>query len=133
MKDTRYFSASEFICPDCKSESMSQDFIADLEQARRIANISFKITSGYRCQAYQDDLKRRGYQTAKAGTSPHQLGVAADISTIGDDKRHTIIKSLLTTFNRIGIGSNFIHVDAADRYVAAEFMRNSNRIWHYRR
>ena len=133
MKDTRHFKSAEFICPDCKSESMSQDFIADLEQARRIANVPFKITSGYRCQAYQDDLKRRGYQTAKSGTSPHLLGVAADISTIGDDKRHSIIKSLLTIFNRIGIGSNFVHVDAADRYVSEEHLRNEYRIWHYKR
>jgi uncharacterized protein YcbK (DUF882 family) len=98
-----------------------------LDEARHLANIPFKITSGYRTEAYQDDLTRRGYKTAKKGTSPHLKGLAADISVKDSRQRYIVINSLLLAgFTRIGIADTFIHVD-----LSTYEGHRQNVIWTY--
>lgn len=121
-----HFKRSEFNCPCCKKESMDDDFLLRVDQARTEADVPFRITSGFRCENYQLDLKKRGYETAN-GVSPHMKGVACDISVSNDSRRWDIIDALIGVgFNRIGIGSNFVHADI-------DLDRNSNRIWYYKR
>ena len=62
----KYFKLSEFDSPDLKGSgsNMNYTFLEKLDQARGLAGIPFKITSGFRTEAYQDDLTRRGYNTA---------------------------------------------------------------------
>tara|TARA_R100001443_G_scaffold947_4_gene3664 strand:- start:1106 stop:1486 length:381 start_codon:yes stop_codon:yes gene_type:complete len=110
----KYFNKSEFTCPcgspDCTGEKMSEDFLQLLDLARDKASIPFHITSGLRCQEYNQDLIKRGYKASK--TSSHLKGVAADISCKNSADRFTIINSLLLVgFSRIGISDTFIHVD----------------------
>ena len=124
----KHFSRSEFDSPDLEGsgDKMSGEFLEKLDEARELAGIPFKINSGYRTQAYQDDLKRRGYKTAKL-RSPHQDGVAADISVKDSRSRFIIINSLLLAgFTRLGVGKSFIHVD-----LSINEKHRKNVIWQY--
>ena len=125
----KYFKLSEFDSPDLKGSgsNMNYTFLEKLDQARGLAGIPFKITSGFRTEAYQDDLTRRGYKTAKKGTSPHLKGLAADISVKDSRQRFIVINSLLLAgFTRLGIGDNFIHVD-----LSTYEGHRQNVIWKY--
>ena len=125
----KYFKLSEFDSPDevGSGSKMNYTFLEKLDQARGLAGIPFKITSGFRTEAYQDDLTRRGYKTAKKGTSPHLKGLAADISVKDSRQRFIVINSLLLAgFTRIGIGDNFIHVD-----LSTYEGHRQNVIWKY--
>ena len=123
----KYFKLSEFDSPDLEGSgsNMNYTFLEKLDQARGLAGIPFKITSGFRTEAYQDDLTRRGYKTAKKGTSPHLKGLAADISVKDSRQRYIVINSLLLAgFTRIGIADTFIHVDL-------DTEKSQNVIWTY--
>ena len=125
----KYFKLSEFDSPDKvgSGSNMNYTFLEKLDQARGLAGIPFKITSGFRTEAYQDDLTRRGYKTAKKGTSPHLKGLAADISVKDSRQRFIVINSLLLAgFTRLGIGDNFIHVD-----LSTYEGHRQNVIWKY--
>ena len=126
MKQYKNFSSSEFDSPDLvgSGENMKDEFMELLQESRTIADIPFRITSGFRTQSYHDDLGRRGYKTSKT-RSAHQDGYAADISCKDTKTRWLIINSLLLAgFNRIGIAQNFIHVDNHPD-------KKQNRIWTY--
>ena len=126
MKEYKNFKSSEFDSPDLKGsgENMKDEFMKLLQESRTISETPFRITSGFRTQAYHDDLGRRGYKTSK-GRSAHQDGYAADISCKDSKKRWLIVNSLLLAgFNRIGIASTFIHVDNSPK-------KTSNCIWTY--
>tara|TARA_A100001201_G_scaffold19110_1_gene21477 strand:+ start:128 stop:508 length:381 start_codon:yes stop_codon:yes gene_type:complete len=126
MKKYRNFKSSEFDSPDLpgSGENMKDEFMELLQEARNIAGVPFRITSGFRTQAYHDDLSRRGYKTSKS-RSAHQDGYAADIHCSDTKTRWIMINAfLLAGFNRIGIGTNFIHIDNAPN-------KTENRIWTY--
>ena len=103
----KHFSLNEFDSPDIESggENMDQGFLDLLDEARSIADIPFKINSGFRTKEHNE----------KVGGKPkssHLRGYAADIACNDSRSRHIIIDSLLSAgFNRIGIAKSFIHVD----------------------
>tara|TARA_R110002033_G_scaffold6493_2_gene25356 strand:+ start:93 stop:452 length:360 start_codon:yes stop_codon:yes gene_type:complete len=102
-----YFSLSEFDSPDLPNSgvNMDQRFLTQLEQAREYAGIPFRITSGYRTEL-------RNEQVGGVSNSSHIRGCASDISCGSSSDKFTIVQALLDAgFNRIGIASNFIHVD----------------------
>jgi zinc D-Ala-D-Ala carboxypeptidase len=125
-KPLRYFDFSEFDSPDEKGSGekhMDRGFLRKLDNARHIAGIPFRITSGFRTKAYNIDLTNRGYKTSK--TSPHMKGLAADISTPDSKTRYKVIEALrLQNFTRIGIGKNFVHCDT-------DTSKSQEVIWHY--
>ena len=126
MKDYKNFTSSEFDSPDLvgSGENMKDEFMELLQESRTIADIPFRITSGFRTQSYHDDLGRRGYKTSKS-RSAHQDGYAADISCTNSKTRWLIVNSLLLVgFNRIGIASTFIHVDNSPH-------KTENCVWTY--
>ncbi len=109
-----YFKHSEFNCncgsEDCKGEKMNYAFLDKLDRARGLAEIPFKITSGFRCKEYNEDLIRRNFKASR--NSSHLKGLAADISVKDSKSRFIVINSLLLAgFTRIGIADTFIHVD----------------------
>ena len=123
----KHFTLSEFSCPcgspNCTGEEMNSDFLELLDEAREIAGIPFKITSGVRCKEYNQDLIKRGYKASR--TSSHLKGLAADISCKNSSDRWTIINSLLLAgFCRVGISDTFIHVDL-------DLEKQQNVIWTY--
>lgn len=65
----------------------------------------FKITSAYRSVEYELSKHR-------PGTSSHCKGLAVDVyAPNGLTKLHIVRDALNVGFQRIGIGSNFIHLD----------------------
>ena len=113
--ELKYFKndLSEFDSPDQPGsglKKMDMNFIKRLDQARSLSGIPFKINSGFRSTAYNDDLKARGFNTSP--TSAHMKGLAADIATTDPRSRYKILRSLMDMgFTRFGIGERFIHVD----------------------
>ena len=102
-----YFEYSEFDSPDQVGsyEHMNVDFLNKLAQARKIAAVGFKITSGYRSPAHNEKV-------GGVPNSSHTLGHAVDIYAPTSRQKYLIINSLLQAgFNRIGVAKNFIHVD----------------------
>jgi len=109
----KHFRWKEFDCKSGKGkgiDNMNENFICMLDDARELAGIPFKITSGFRTPEYNKLLMQEGYKTSK--NSAHTKGLAVDIYTSDSSSRYKILTALLKTgFTRIGIGNNFIHCD----------------------
>lgn len=121
-REIKYFSTSEFDSPDDEDsgENMDINFLRMLDEAREIAGIPFKITSGYRTPNHNTSVG--GVITSSHMNIPCN---ACDIYSSDSSTRYKIINSLLKVgVNRIGIGRNFIHCDT-DKNKSQEV------IWHY--
>lgn len=117
----KYFKLEEFNSPDAPSSGnmMNITFLQMLDKARDIAGIPFVINSGYRTQDYNE-------QVGGVPRSSHTTGRAADIRAETDaDKARIIWACAKAGFNRIGLGSNFVHVDSDD------FRKPSPAFWDY--
>jgi uncharacterized protein YcbK (DUF882 family) len=106
------FKAYEFDCPCdyCKETPIDDELVLRLQELRELLGFPIKITSGYRCERYQNELKARGYETAK-GISQHQLGKAADIKTGHHTGKELEAAARKVGFLAVGVGKEFIHVD----------------------
>lgn len=114
----RHFNRDEFRCPCCGEESMDGYFLVLIDQARELAGVPFVINSGFRCHKHNQEVNGADY-------SAHLFGLAADIKCIDSNMRFSILNALRAVgINRIGIGSNFIHADAAPQLP-------QNVIWVY--
>ena len=114
----RHFEKTEFDCPCCDQNFMEQAFLNQLDNARHIAGIPFKINSGYRCLKHNFD---KGYSS----TSSHLIGLAADIRCTTDRQRGLIIPALWEVgLSRIGVRKDFVHADS-------DLTKNAKRIWVY--
>lgn len=101
----KYFDIEEFSCFHCGDNQMVEEFLLMLDDARGFAGVPFKITSGYRCQQHNANV-------GGVASSSHTRGYAADIACPTGHHRFKIINGLLEAgFTRIGIASDFIHVD----------------------
>lgn len=108
----KYFRFHEFDSPlqEGSGQLMDREFLERLDNAREIAGIPFRITSGFRIEADIERLEKAGYKVSKQ--SSHLKGLAADIACENSSERYIIIDSLLKAgFHRIGIAKSFIHVD----------------------
>lgn len=139
----KYFKRSEFDSPATPSDKAAgkrtykkgnQDFLTDsgkqmnpvflqkLDKARELANIPFNVTSGYRTVNWE---RHRG----RSGKSAHTLGMAADIAYSTTAQRDAIIKAAIKAgITRIGIASNFVHLDNADQ---ADPKLYATKYWGY--
>lgn len=109
LEVTDNFKLSEFECPckNCNMQFMAIRFVYKLQALRDHLAIPINVNSGYRCSAYQQELRDQGYKTAK-GISQHELGNAADITC-----QHMSRLKLLASqyFKAIGTAKNWMHVD----------------------
>jgi len=123
----KYFRYEEFDSPDLPNSgaaNMDNNFLSMLDNARGIAGIPFKISSGFRTDNYNQSLSARGYSASP--NSSHLKGEAADIVCKSSKDRWTIITALQEAgFRRLGISSSFIHVDSSDLW------KPSPVIWTY--
>jgi len=119
IETNKYFSKKELSCHcGCGFYNFSPVFLRKLTKARIKAGIPFVISSGCRCKAYNKIV-------GGVENSAHTKGLAVDIAIPNSSNRFTIIKALFYVgFNRIGIASNFIHVDD-------DFSKPQNVIWLY--
>lgn len=116
----KYFNRDEFDSPDEKGSGKYMDsaFLHQLDKARDIAGIAFKINSGYRTEYYNNKI-------GGVKSSSHCKGLAADIYIKDSVSRFKILTALLEAkFTRIGIGEYFIHVDSDSN-------KASKVCWHY--
>jgi uncharacterized protein YcbK (DUF882 family) len=116
----KYFTLDEFDSPDLPNSGINMDanFLSMLDDARHMADIPFKINSGYRTQEHNSKVGGKD-------KSSHIVGKAADISCSTSRERWIIITALQDAgFNRIGIANNFIHVDSDEN-------KSPNVIWTY--
>lgn len=117
---TAHFGRTEFECPcGCPDQKIAVNLVAKLEEVRAALGEPIRVTSGYRCRAYQEDLARRGYETAK-GISQHELGNAADITT---DAMASLQALVVKRFKAVGVARTFIHVDLRE---------DTTRRWFYK-
>jgi zinc D-Ala-D-Ala carboxypeptidase len=101
----KYFKLSEFDDAPGTGKNMKKEFLTKLDKARAIADVPFKITSGYRS-------KETNKRVGGVSTSSHLKGLAADISCKDSSTRQKIISGLIKAgFTRIGIADTFIHCD----------------------
>jgi len=127
---TENFSSYEFECncdnKDCKEQKIELKLIAKLQYLRESLKMPLRITSGYRCQKYQDKLAKKGLKTAKK--SQHVEGRAVDIRPAGgrgvdfDKRKKKLLEVCEKLFKAIGVAGNFLHVDLRD---------DKNRRWYY--
>ena len=109
----KYFEISEFDSPDevGSGKYMDSEFLRMLDEARELAQIPFRITSGYRTPSHnayvggvQAGLKSKG--------SSHLFGYAADIACNNSSDREIILAAVIKAgFRRVGIANSFIHID----------------------
>ena len=114
---TLNFSRSEFACRcgqcDGRAE-MDDDFMDLLQVMRNLRGKPMAPSSGFRCPLHPESVKRP--------TSSHTRGLAADFPVGGSGERFELVRCAVEAgFDRIGIGKDFIHVDA-DPDKAAEVM-----------
>ena len=101
----KYFKLSEFDDAPGTGKNMKKQFLTKLDKARAIADVPFKITSGYRSKETNKRVKG-------VSTSSHLKGLAADISCKDSSTRQKIVSALIQAgFTRIGIADTFIHCD----------------------
>ena len=115
----KYFTLDEFDCPSHKGSGVNMDssFLAKLEEAREIAGIPFKITSGYRTKTHNKEV-------GGVPNSSHLIGVASDIAVSSGSERYTILNALIKAgFKRIGVAKTFIHCDTDPN--------KPNSVWTY--
>jgi len=121
----RYFNYTEFDSPDelGSGKQMSEKILEMLDLARAKFDKPIKITSGFRTEAYNKDLKARGYKASSK--SSHLKGLAVDIQCNNSKDRFELVDILLDVgFNRIGIANTFIHADIDED-------KPSHVIWTY--
>lgn len=99
----KYFKLSEFSCPCCGKNNMTDITLKSLDLARERAGIPFKIISGTRCSKHNIEVEGEE-------NSEHLVGTGADISAVTSAQKFKIINALLSVgCRRIGIYKNFIH------------------------
>ena len=102
----KYFNRSEFACKcGCGFSDVDINLIGILNQMREEINQLIIINSGCRCEEHNKKV-------GGSKNSSHVKGLALDIKVLNSRYRYLIIVAAINAgINRIGIHSNFIHID----------------------
>ena len=95
-------------CPCCHKRGMDNGFLLLLDSLRDKVG-PLIVTSGYRCEDYNDSISATGRHGS------HTLGRAADLKCTLSSQRYAIIKAAMDLqILRVGIAKTYIHVDNCD-------------------
>lgn len=115
---TSRFTTKEFTCPcgcgfGSQQEDINENLINKLNIIRTLYDKPMTVTSGARCMKHN---KHVGGSNKSAHT-PHPVSKqcrAVDIAVVNGEDRYTLLSlAMAVGIKRIGIGSNFIHMDVA--------------------
>lgn len=102
---TKDFDKKEFTCPcGCGQNNIDPQLVAKLQQVRDESGVIMLVNSGYRCSKHNAEVG------GKSG-SAHTRGKAADIACQDSHRRYLLLKAGLKYFNRIEVGSVWLHLD----------------------
>lgn len=105
---SKYFKESEFLncVPPCSMSQMRGEFLDLMDKVRARAGIPLVLNCAYRSREW--DIAK-----GRSGDSSHCKGLAVDIRCNTSMNRFRIIRAAMDCgITRIGIGKNFIHLDA---------------------
>lgn len=92
----------------CGENKADRKIVAMLADVERVLGRPLVVTSGYRCPKHNAEV-------GGVAGSAHTLGLAADLSCVGDRERFKLVNALLSCgFVRIGIGKTYVHADVSD-------------------
>jgi len=122
---SRYFTKQtdpKLSCTCCGIYGMDSGFLLALDTIRDEVGEPLTITSGFRCNDYNDRISSTGRN------GPHTTGQAVDIACNNSALRMKIVSvALEQKIGRIGIARSFVHLDSLDEYDNFP----ENRIWVY--
>lgn len=107
---SKNFSRREFECPCCGEAPISTLLISELQRLRDNIGRPIIVTSGYRCQKYNEDV-------GGVVGSQHVFGTAADIIVRGLTPAEVAREAVkIPNFRHGGIGvyQTFVHLDVRD-------------------
>lgn len=106
--EVKHFKKEEFTCPcGCGLADMDERLIKKLDQLREIVREPLYVNSGFRCVKHNEEVGGKA-------TSAHLLGEACDLKAGSGAFKYVLLKAAYRCgFERIGIGSNFIHLDVS--------------------
>jgi uncharacterized protein YcbK (DUF882 family) len=100
------FFEDEFYSPDTKTAKMEPEFVYKLQKLRNVVGVGFKISSGYRSEAYNAIL-------GGSSESYHVKGMAADVDHQGwnGETKFKFVAAASALGFSIGIYDKHFHVD----------------------
>lgn len=109
-KITENFKGSEFRCKcGCGKILIAEELVQQLQRIRNRFGASVTVNSGYRCAAHNKKV-------GSTSSSPHLLGLAADIKIEGVSSQEIAIAAEQIGFDGIAlINDNAIHLDLKGR------------------
>jgi len=116
----KYFNYEEFDSPDVQGSGQLMDpkILDMIDEAREKYGKPIHVTSGFRTIKHNQSV-------GGVETSSHLKGLAIDVACVSSRERFELMNVLLEVgFNRIGVGSTFIHVDI-------DKDKSQNVIWTY--
>lgn len=116
---TKNFSEHEFSCKcGCGFDSINKGLVVELQKVRSMTGQPMSINSGCRCESHNKSIPRA------SKSSSHMKGLAVDIKCDDSAYRSLLLPLLISRFARVGIGSDFIHIDV-------DSDKSQNVIWVY--
>ena len=101
-----YFTEQELTCKcGCGASDMDAEFMAKLNEIRRIVAQPFAVTSAYRCPDHNEQVSSTGRD------GPHTTGRAIDIRANSRLRYEIMEQARKLGMTRFGIARTFIHLD----------------------
>lgn len=124
---SKYFTRSEFECPDCKVCNVNQKLLNKLDLLRISFGRPLNVTSGCRCYAH--NLAVGGASDSLHITTITEQCGAADIAiNDGPDKYRLLEIAIALPFLGIGIGKGFVHFDIRDQRALWTYPQVSSKL-----